>query len=171
MIAELRPARAEDLPACAAMIAASTPWRELGLTRERCDRIVGSEPGAICVALDADATVCGFLCLQPRGFIGQPYVKLLCVAGAARGHGIGRRLMEWAEAEAFERLAARNLFLLVTDFNEPARAFYTRLGFIEVGRIPDCSSPGATEIILRKTRGPLLERKGKRQKAKGKGQK
>ena len=72
------------------------------------------------------------------------------------GRGIGRALMEWAEAEVFDRRCARNLFLLVSDFNTPARRFYERLGFAEVGRLPDYLVAGRDEIIVRKTGGPLL---------------
>jgi [ribosomal protein S18]-alanine N-acetyltransferase len=135
----------------------STPWCELGYSAERCAAILRAGLTETCVARAPDNIPWGFLCLQRTGFIGQPYIKLLCVAEAARGRGVGRALVEWAEAEAFERGWACNLFLLVSGFNTAARSFYDRMGFVEVGRIPDYLVRGSDEIILRKTRGPVLE--------------
>lgn len=153
----LSPAHEDDLPACGAMMVGSTPWRELGYSAERCAAILRAALTETCVARAPDNTPWGFLCLQRSGFIGQPYIKLLCVAEVARGRGVGRALMQWAEEEAFERARAHNLFLLVSDFNMAARTFYARLGYIEVGRIPEYLVRGSDEILLRKTRGPVLE--------------
>ena len=156
MTLEVRPARPEDVADCIAMMHVSSPWRELGYDRRRCASLLSAGRDEMRVAADRDDRPRGFLLYQPTGFIGQPYVKLLCVAEDARGHGIGRTLVEWAEAETFERRGALNLFLLVSDFNRTARDFYARLGFAEVGRLPEYLVAGADEMILRKTRGPLL---------------
>jgi ribosomal protein S18 acetylase RimI-like enzyme len=138
------------------MMVTSTPWKELGYRREQCVAILRAGLEETQVAVGPDASLRGFVCLQRGALIGQPYVKLLCVAEATRGRGVGRALMAWAETQAFERWGARNLFLLVSDFNTAARAFYAHLGFAEVGRLPDYVIAGRDELILRKTRGPLL---------------
>jgi ribosomal protein S18 acetylase RimI-like enzyme len=139
------------------MMDGSTPWLELGYGRERCAAMLQSCLDELQVAVGPEGAPSGFVCLQARAFLGQPYVKLLAVAASARGRGVGRALMEWAVLQALEHWKAHNLFLLVSDFNLPARAFYSRLGFHEVGCLPDFLAAGRDEILLRKTRGPLLE--------------
>jgi ribosomal protein S18 acetylase RimI-like enzyme len=42
------------------------------------------------------------------------------------------------------------VFLLTSDFNEDAQAFYRRLGYQQVGAIPDYVVPGITELIFYK---------------------
>lgn len=49
------------------------------------------------------------------------------------GRGIAEHLMQWAVQRARER-AAPELYLTVFDHNERAKRFYTRHGFVEVGR-------------------------------------
>jgi GNAT superfamily N-acetyltransferase len=62
-------------------------------------------------------------------FLGKPgiYLEDLFVRPAARGHGIGKRLLAWLAATALERGCAR-LDWAVLDWNEPALGFYRRLG-------------------------------------------
>jgi GNAT superfamily N-acetyltransferase len=69
------------------------------------------------------------------------FVEDLFVAEAARGRGIGRRLLARLAALAQER-GASSLNLNVLDWN-PARAFYHRLGFEESTRWQPCHLSGA----------------------------
>jgi ribosomal protein S18 acetylase RimI-like enzyme len=62
------------------------------------------------------------------------WIEDLVVAEAARGCGIGRRLLEEAEAWAFRHGLAR-LQLLADRNNEPALEFYHRLGWAETSLI------------------------------------
>ena len=62
------------------------------------------------------------------------HLNLLAVAPEHRRQGLGRRLMEWLTATAVEAGVFRiNLELRAR--NEPARAFYERLGFGTLGLI------------------------------------
>ena len=45
---------------------------------------------------------------------------------------------------------ASDVFLLVSDFNHVAQAFYRRLGYVQVGAIPDYVVSGVTELVFRK---------------------
>lgn len=65
-------------------------------------------------------------------FTGEPeaYVAVLAVAEAAERRGVGRALMEGAEAWAVERGLSR-LALEVFAANRGARSFYRRLGYVE----------------------------------------
>jgi GNAT superfamily N-acetyltransferase len=64
-------------------------------------------------------------------FLGKPgiYLEDLFVRPAARGHGIGKRLLAWLAATALERGCVR-LDWAVLDWNEPALGFYHSLGAV-----------------------------------------
>jgi GNAT superfamily N-acetyltransferase len=83
---------------------------------------------AILAFLDGEPA--GFALFHPRfsTWLGRPgmYLEDLYVTEAARGHGVGRRLMARLAAIAIERGWARIDFQ-VLDWN-PARGFYHRLG-------------------------------------------
>ncbi|MFM7704931.1 MAG: GNAT family N-acetyltransferase, partial [Rubrivivax sp.] len=142
----------EDIEACVALMRGSDPWRRLGVSEEVCRRSI-VHPERQAHAAWRGGMLVGFIVLAFQGpFSG--YVQLLGVAESARGQGVGRALMELAERIAFAR--GPNLFLCVSDFNTPARRFYGRLGFVEIGRLADFIVAGEDEWLLRKTRGPLL---------------
>jgi ribosomal protein S18 acetylase RimI-like enzyme len=56
------------------------------------------------------------------------------VTPAWRSRGVAEALLDVVERFAAERFAAAELFLLVHEENERARAFYRRQGFAETGR-------------------------------------
>lgn len=62
------------------------------------------------------------------------YVELLAVSDAARGRGIGRRLLEALESEA---RASGLIGIWLDTFAFQAPDFYRKLGFAEFGRIAD----------------------------------
>ena len=61
---------------------------------------------------------------------GETYIEQIGVAAAARGKGVGKKLLQWAEdqAKASER-GNKMLSLAVIDGN-PARRLYERVGFV-----------------------------------------
>ncbi|HZF82408.1 MAG TPA: GNAT family N-acetyltransferase [Burkholderiaceae bacterium] len=83
-------------------------------------------------ARDADGALMGGL----RGFVflGWLTVELLFVEEAARGAGLGSRLLAQAEAQARERGATR---ARLDTFEWQARGFYLRHGYEEFARIDD----------------------------------
>jgi GNAT superfamily N-acetyltransferase len=64
-------------------------------------------------------------------FLGKPgiYLEDLFVRPAARGMGIGRRLLEWLARTTLERGCGR-LDWAVLDWNEPSIGFYRSLGAV-----------------------------------------
>jgi GNAT superfamily N-acetyltransferase len=71
--------------------------------------------------------------LWGRTSYGFLFIELLS-AGPARGHGLGRRIMDMAEAEAKSR-GLTGIWLDTWTFQAPG--FYEKLGFAECGRIPN----------------------------------
>lgn len=74
------------------------------------------------------------------------------MAPAARGGGVGTALVNFAE-RIFS--AHVNVFLCVSAFNTGAQRLYERLGYTRVGVLTDYLAVGQSELLLRKTRGPI----------------
>ena len=140
-----------EAEACARMMAASEPWTTLGRGYEEQLGIITDPSREVYVAV-AGGEVAGLVVVEMNGSI-RGYVKSICVAPGRRGTGIGSRLMAHAE----ERILGEtpNVFLCVSDFNEGARRFYRRLGYEEVGELRDYLVAGRSEVLMRKTVGPL----------------
>ena len=93
----------------------------------------------------------------------QPHraeIAKLLVEPASRGRGVGQMLMEHAERETLER--GRNLLVLDTALGGAGERLYRRMGYQEVGRIPDYALyPDGklcdTVVFYKKLAGALAE--------------
>lgn len=144
---ELAP-MAPDLETIAEGLAAIDPWARVG--RRPADfHAALTKPLAATFrfSIRLDGNCVGALVLR-YPFLRGPYVELIGLFPQARGRGIARRVVEWMEHEVAAE--ATNLWLCVTDWNAPARAVYTALGFSEVGLLPELAADGTTEIFMRK---------------------
>lgn len=108
-------------------------------------------PGREAYVIEQHDRVAGFALLRLKFLFGD-YLELFAIADWARGHTLGRRLLRHVESVTFSR--GTNLFACVSDFNEPARRFYGKQGYQEIGVLSDFLIEGSAEILLRKTRGP-----------------
>ena len=143
-----------DARACAAMMCATDPWLVLGRLYDDCLRVV-TDPTCETYVAREDGTVRGFIIINMRGaFVG--YIRTVCVAAEARGSGLGSQLVAFAEERIFRETP--NVFLCVSSFNVRARALYERLGYEVAGELKDYIVRGASEILMRKTIGPLSRR-------------
>jgi len=138
---------------CAEMMAGSEPWITLRRGYGESLAILTDPSREVYLALDGEETA-GFLVLEMGGAF-KGYVKSICVAPAYRGRGVGAKLMAFTESRVFRETP--NVFLCVSDFNEAARRFYEGLGYEEVGTLRDYIVRGRSEILMRKTIGPLAE--------------
>lgn len=152
----VRPLRAGDVDACAAIMSGLPLWREYGVTfREARDTFAAALGGAAQVEVaDDGGRILGFVEYLVRGTLGHSgYVWAIGVAADAQERGVGGRLMDAAEASIFK--AGPNVFLLVNASNAGAQRFYERRGYRRIGEITDYVRPGLTEILYRKTQGPI----------------
>jgi len=132
-----------EAEACARMMAASEPWITLGRGYEASLALLVNPEREVYVAVVADV-VAGFVILNLHGaFVG--YIQTVCVAAERRGGGIGARLVSHAEARIFRE--SPNVFL--------CRRFYQRLGYTLVGELTDYLVTGHSELLFRKTIGPI----------------
>jgi GNAT superfamily N-acetyltransferase len=80
-----------------------------------------------------------------------PFIEMLAVLPERRGRGLAGAAAAWAEARA--ATVAGNLWASVSDFNAPARAFWTKRGFADVIALQGLIGDG-DEILLRKRLAP-----------------
>ncbi len=143
---------AADIPNCARWVAETPLWQRYGVTEQGfAERLrAGVAKGATIYVAAETEEVLGFLWLVERGaFDRSGYIELIGVQPGARGRGIGRALMEFAEERVFAQ--GRALFLLVSDFNLDAQRFYLRLGYRQSGALKDYVIEGVSELIFWKT--------------------
>jgi ribosomal protein S18 acetylase RimI-like enzyme len=140
-----------EAEACARMMSETEPWLTLGRSYDASLRILGA-PGKEIHVLRAGGILAGFLILDLRGAL-SGYIQTVCVAPEWRGRGLGSAMIGWAEERIFRQ--GPNVFLCVSSFNTSARRLYLRLGYEQVGELKDFLIAGSSEILMRKTRGPL----------------
>jgi [ribosomal protein S18]-alanine N-acetyltransferase len=149
---EIRPFESdEDAEWAARVMAGSEPWITLGRGYEASRAILSDATKERYVAL-AGSDRAAFLILNMAGaFAG--YIQTIGVAASFRDRGLGTRLMQFAEKRIFRD--SPNVFLCVSSFNSGARRLYERLGYRPVGELPDYLVAGHSELLMRKTIGPL----------------
>lgn len=144
----IRPAVEADVESMAHWTARVPLFAEHGITAAgvaRQLRAALTDAGASLLAAERGGAPVGFAHVLLQGGFGRSsYLKLLSVDGAARSQGVGRALMAALE-EAYGR--PNGLFLLCTHTNADARRFYERLGYAQVGEVPDYLTPGLREVI------------------------
>lgn len=142
---------AAEARACARLMATSEPWITLGRSFEASLSTVQDPTREVYVARD-ETGIAGFLILCLTGaFVG--YIQTVCIDPRCRGQGLGSRLVEFAERRILE--LSPNVFMCVSSFNHDARRLYERLGYQVVGELTNYIVHGHSEILLRKTIGPL----------------
>ena len=149
----IRRANSQDVRACARIMAGTPLWQRYGVTEESAARRIeqGIASQAEIAVAESEQGVCGFIWYSVSGaFERSGYIRLVGVQPGSHSQGIGKALMAYAEEHVFK--AASDIFLLVSDFNTPARDFYKRQGYVQVGEIPGYILPEVSELILHKRR-------------------
>jgi len=139
------PASGPDREWAAQLMVRSEPWTTLRRPLEAC-RAVLNDPEFQVYLARVNGERAGFLVLDPRGVAGAPYLKSVAIAPEFRGHGLGTRLLAFAE-DVF-RPRSRHFFLCVSSFNERARKLYERQGYQPVGAVQDLALDGESELIM-----------------------
>ena len=104
-------------------------------TAEELEEMIETESTKIFVATDEQDLVIGYAFCQikyPRPAQNKKPLKSimiddLCVDKSARGKHVGKELFEFVKAEA-KRLGCYEIVLAVWEGNDPARAFYDKMG-------------------------------------------
>jgi ribosomal protein S18 acetylase RimI-like enzyme len=144
---------AEDAKVCARMMAESEPWISLERGYRESLEILTEPFREVYIARLCEEIV-GFIAVEMIGTF-KGYIKSVCVAPEFRCQRIGSTLMNHAEERVFSETP--NVFLLVSDFNTGARKLYKRLGYDEIGEFKDFITRGHSEVLMRKSIGPLTK--------------
>jgi ribosomal-protein-alanine N-acetyltransferase len=151
---DIQPIAAQgEAETCARMMCASEPWLTLGRTYEAALGTLTDHTKEVYRASRGEE-ILAFLILDLNGPL-KGYIQTLCVAEKSRGQGIGSALLRFGEERIF--CVSPNVFMCVSSFNVGAKSLYLRSGYSIVGELTDYIVAGHSEILLRKTRGPLKE--------------
>ena len=136
---------------CAKIMAHSDPWITLGLNYDDCLKAfdgIGKEV----YTLKNEQELIGFVVLQTSGSF-KGYIQTLAIDKAFRGIGYGTILLQFCENKILQY--SPNVFICVSSFNTGALQLYKKSGFLQVGELTNFVKEGFTEILLRKTVGPI----------------
>lgn len=125
------------------------PFTTLGRTPEHFRRFLTSRPDYRLLVATIDGQRCGAAWAKPYGFASSPYLAVLGVAAEYRNRGVGAALLAAYEALFPE---ARHLFLCVSSFNDGARRFYERHGYVHRGTLPAYIVADHDEHVMHKRR-------------------
>ncbi len=141
----VRPATIADVPSMAMieLVAFSDPWPASAFAE-----LLPMAHSRIAVAVDASGLLLGYCVLLSAADEGE--IANIAVLPAARGRGIGARLLDETVAAATEA-GVSQLFLEVRTSNDAARGLYASRGFVPVGRrIAYYREPLEDALVLRR---------------------
>ena len=138
---------------CAGFIVSSDPWLTLRLPYHHALQRLCDPAREVYLAQVKDQ-IAGVLILHLGGSF-SGYIQTLAVHPVWRNRGVGTKLVQFAEQRMFRE--SPNVFLCVSSFNDRAQKLYQRLGYERAGELPDYVVKGYSEILMRKTRGPLSD--------------
>ena len=148
------------ITACADMMAGSDPWITLGMDFDYC-LTAFQGPCKETYILEIENELMGFMILQVCGSF-KGYIQTLFVRDGERGKGYGRILLDFAEQRILD--ISPNIFICVSSFNIEAKKLYEEFGFDYVGELKDFVKKGFSELLYRKSVGPLIDFNSKKNK-------
>jgi ribosomal protein S18 acetylase RimI-like enzyme len=140
-----------DYSACARMMAETDPWITLGMDYNYCLKAFEGLFKEVFV-LKKQEEIIGFVIIQTQGTF-KGYIQTICIDKTNRRGGYGTKILEFCEERILQY--SPNIFICVSSFNEKALHLYQKFGFRLIGELQDFIKPGFTELLLRKTVGPI----------------
>jgi len=139
-----------DAAAIAILMAEHPLWQNAGLVERAAiieHRLRGREYGLVAEMQDGSTRrMDGFIMMADGTFGDHGYIRILGVRSGEIGRGLGARLLHEGERTMHDR-GMQAMFLLCTDWNGAAQAFYERHGYRRVGALPDWLFGGVSEYI------------------------
>ncbi|MDH5381249.1 MAG: GNAT family N-acetyltransferase [Cyclobacteriaceae bacterium] len=140
-----------EVAICAKIFSESEPWISLKMASKYFLDLINN-PLNETYTLKVENEIAGVIILQLQGPI-PGYVKSFVIDKKWAGKGYGKVLLKHAEERIFKDIP--NVFLCVSSSNTGAYTFYQKLGYKKVGEFEDYLIKGESELLLRKTKGPM----------------
>jgi ribosomal protein S18 acetylase RimI-like enzyme len=147
-----------DFSVCAKMMSLTDPWITLGMDYEQCLKAFDGSFREIWL-LEIEKRIAGFVIIQTCGTF-SGYIQTISIDSAYRGKGYGRKLLKFCEDRILK--FSPNVFICVSSFNKGALKLYLDFGFKLIGEMENFVIEGYSELLLRKTVGPRIGYKGKK---------
>lgn len=142
---------------CVQMMAKTDPWITLELDYNQCLKAFEGTSKEVW-AVEFENEIAGFVILQIGGTF-KGYIQTICIDEAFRGKGLGKKLLQFCEERILE--ISPNIFICVSSFNKGAIRLYEDFGFKLIGELDNFVKEGFTELLLRKTFGPMVGYRGR----------
>ncbi len=146
-----------DIEQCARMMTETDPWMKLGFDFDKCLAAFEGPCKEIYI-VKAGGELVGFAILQVCGTF-RGYIQTICIIHRFRGQGLGTKILQFCEERVLK--ISPNVFICVSSFNKGALKLYLNLGFKLIGELENFVKEGYTELLLRKTVGPISGYKAK----------
>ena len=138
---------------CALMMAKSEPWITLEMNYDQCLKAFEGLSKEIYV-LENEKGIAGFVIIQTGGTF-KGYIQTICISEAYRSKGFGKKLLQFCEERILK--ISPNIFICVSSFNNGAIKLYYEFGFKLIGELDNFVKEGFTELLMRKTFGPMID--------------
>jgi ribosomal protein S18 acetylase RimI-like enzyme len=137
---------------CALMMTKTDPWITLEMNYNQCLKAFEGASKEIYV-IQQENEIAGFVILQMEGTF-KGYIQTICIDEDFRGKGFGKKLLAFCEERILK--VSPNIFICVSSFNKGAIKLYYDFGFKLIGELDNFVKEGFTELLLRKTFGPIV---------------
>ena len=152
---QILPLQDQDSVWIAQRLSCLDPWHTLGYSPKSLQHyLTRADPCLRCMTLVSDVSsvsgvtdLVGVFCVRFPWLLGAS-LELFAIFPDHQRRGLGTTALTWLEQRVATK--TRNLWILVSAFNEPANAFYRRQGYQPVGKIEGLIQEGRDEILLRK---------------------
>jgi len=141
------------LDQCALLMSESEPWLTLKRDLKSCKEAMRGDHKEV-YAMTDNSELVGFAVLQMTGTF-KGYIQSILIRPGHRDKGWGSALLKFCEERIFQ--LSPNVFMCVSEFNTEAARLYHKLGYVKVGDLKDFVVKGQSELLLRKSIGPLSE--------------
>ena len=141
----------QNFAICARMMSKSDPWITLKIDYDQCIRAFEGLSKEVYI-IEIENLIAGFVILQTSGTF-KGYIQTICVDEDYRGIGLGKQLLQFCEDRILN--ISPNIFICVSSFNKGAIGLYEEFGFKLIGKLDNFVKDGFTELLYRKSFGPI----------------
>ena len=144
-----QPMTTQNAKRLGAALAEIDPWAYYGYTPEALTTyLAADEQDAPRWQILVDDVVAGAIVIRWNWLRG-PYLQFLGILPAFQNSGVGKATLAWLEADARSH-RVQNIWVVASEFNTTALAFYERFGFVRIATLDGLVSEGTAECLFRK---------------------